>query len=101
MDDSGTFAVGTWNVRSGRNGGLESALRALRVMGSIDVDLVLLTETKLTDGYYVRTCNNYLVLATDAPSKHQGGVALCWRVSNRFEVKEARTAGSNVITCQL
>ena len=50
-DGSGTFAVGTWNVRSGRKGGLESTLR---VMGSMDVDLVLLAETKLIDGYYTR-----------------------------------------------
>ena len=47
-DGSGTFSVATWNIRSGRNGGLESALRTLE---SLEVDLAFLTETKLTGGY--------------------------------------------------
>ena len=32
-DGRGTFSVASWNIRSGRNGGLEGALRALESLG--------------------------------------------------------------------
>ena len=42
---------GTYNIRNGRNGGLEAALR---VMSQANMDLGILQETKLTDGLYTR-----------------------------------------------
>ena len=48
-DGGETFTVATWNIRCGRNGGLESALRALE---SLEVDIAILTEAKLTKGIY-------------------------------------------------
>ena len=97
-DGSGTLAVATWNIRSGRNLGLESALRA---MASMAVDICLLTETKLTDRIYTRKSSGYEVVATNAVSKSQGGVALCWRSSESYEVEETRECGPNVITFEL
>jgi len=44
-----SIEIGTWNIQSGRNGRLETALRALKMMG---LDLALLTEVKLTDGIH-------------------------------------------------
>ncbi len=49
-DGSGSIAVASWNIRNGRNGGLESALQAMEALG---VDLRVLLETKLTGGIYV------------------------------------------------
>jgi hypothetical protein len=46
-DESGTFSIATWNIRSRRAGGLESACRAL---GALNVDIGFLQETKLTGG---------------------------------------------------
>ena len=40
---------GTYNIRNGRNGGLEAALRG---MSQANMDLGILQETKLTDGIY-------------------------------------------------
>ena len=40
---------GTYNIRNGRNGGLESALR---VMAQANIDLGVFQETKCTDGIY-------------------------------------------------
>ena len=97
-DGSETFTVATWNIRCGRNGGLESALRALE---SLEVDIAILTEAKLTKGIYTRGGRGYQVLATDAASAHQGGVALCHRQSDHFEVEETRTHGPNVISFHL
>ena len=82
-DGCGTFAVASWNIRSGRNAGLESALRA---MASCGVDLGILQETKLTKNIYTRSSAGYTVVATEAVSASQGGVALFWRESDFFEV---------------
>ena len=70
---SGSITVATYNICSGRNGGLESALRA---MDSIGADLGILLETKVTDGIYTQNSSGYSVVASNAPSAHQGGIAL-------------------------
>ena len=68
---------GTYNIRNGRNGGLEAALRGV---SQANMDLGILQETKLTDGIYTRGSASYSVVATDAPSRHRGGVTIFhWR----------------------
>ena len=42
---------GTYNIRNGRNRGLESALRG---MSQDNMDLGIFQETKVTDGIYTR-----------------------------------------------
>jgi hypothetical protein len=44
-----SFAVALYNIRSGQNGGLESALRA---MAAMEVDFGILVETKIMGGIY-------------------------------------------------
>jgi hypothetical protein len=46
-----TIRIGTFNIRNGRSGNLESALRA---MGKMNMDIVLFTETKLTGGRHIK-----------------------------------------------
>ena len=77
------LVIGTWNIQSGRNTCLETALRALSIVG---VDLCFLTETKVTNGIYTRLSSDYHVLATDAMSHHQGGIALVYRDSPYWQV---------------
>ena len=72
------IVIGIWNIQSGRNYRLESALRALGIVG---VDLAFLMETNLTDGINIRFSSDYHVLATNAVSHTQGGVALVYRDS--------------------
>jgi hypothetical protein len=48
-DGSGSIAVVTYDIRTGCNGGLESALRAMEGIGA---DLGILMETKVTDGIH-------------------------------------------------
>ena len=62
---------GNYNIRIGRKGGLEMALRG---MSQANMDLGILQETKLTDGIYTRGSAGYSVIATDAPSRHRGGI---------------------------
>ena len=60
--------IATYNIRSGRAGNLESALRALEQM---EVDLAILTETKLTDDRHTKFNFGYRVVATKAASHNQ------------------------------
>ena len=55
----------TLNIRSGRAGGLETALRALR-QGNIGIRV--LQEMKLTGGIYTRQSSGYTVWAIEADS---------------------------------
>ena len=43
----GSFTVASYNIQSSSNGGLESALQAMKLMG-VDCDILL--ETKVTEG---------------------------------------------------
>ena len=89
---------GTYNIRNGRNGGLEAALQ---VMSQANMDLGILQETKLTDGIYTRGSAGYSVVATDAPSRHRGGVAIFYHSEPHFAVEAVEKFGPNVISFQL
>ena len=43
------LVIRTWNIQSGRNACLETALQVLWALGKVGVDLCFLTETKLTE----------------------------------------------------
>ena len=65
--------IGTYNIQNGRNRGLEAALRG---MYQANLHMGILQETKITDGVYTRASAGYRVVATDAPSRHRGGIAI-------------------------
>ena len=97
-DGRGSFSVATYNVRCGRNAGLESALRA---MAATEVDLGIFTETKITDSVYTRYSSGYNVTATNAVSASQGGIALFWRDNELYEIEEVVPRSPNVLTFEL
>jgi hypothetical protein len=72
-DGSGSIAFALFNIRSGHNGGLEEALRAMDQLG---VDIGILVEIKLAGGFYTCYSSGYSVLASPATSVWQGGIAL-------------------------
>jgi hypothetical protein len=72
-DGSGFFTLARFNVCSGRNGGLESVLRAMAATG---VDCGVFTETKIMDNIYTQFSSGYNVFASNAVSVRQGGIAL-------------------------
>ena len=86
---------GTYNIRNGRNGGLESALWG---MSQANMDLGIFQETKCTNGIYTRESAGYRVVVIDTPSRHGGGVALFYRPSPLFEVEAVREYGPNVLS---
>ena len=93
-DGSGSIPVASWNIHNGHSGGLESALRAMEALG---VDIGILLETKVTGRIYTRFSSGYSVVASDAASAHQGGIALFWRPNKSYEVKDWRVRDPNVL----
>ena len=65
------------------------------------MELGILQETKLTDGIYTRGSAGYSVIATDAPSRHRGGVALFYRSEPHFVMEAVEKFGPNVLGFQL
>ena len=85
---------GTYNIRNGRNGGLESAIRGV---SKANMDLGIFQEIKCTDGIYTHESAGYSVVATDVPSQHCGRVAVFYRPSPHFAVEVVRQFGPNVV----
>ena len=96
--ESPYIKLATYNIQSGRNGRLETALREMACM---NVDIGFLTEAKLTDGIYTRYSSGYHVYATEATSPQKGGIALFWRDQSNWTVESERCHGPNIISCEL
>jgi hypothetical protein len=94
-DSSGSIAVATWNIHNGRNGGLKSALRAMEAM---DIDLGVFLETKLTGGVYTWNSSQYSIIACNAPSAHQGGIAFFWWANKMYKVEDRCIHGPNMLS---
>ena len=67
-------------------------------MNGIGADLGILLETKVTDGIYTQNSSGYSVVVSNAPSTHQGGIALFWRPNKSYMVEDWRIRGPNVLT---
>ena len=55
----------------------------------------------MTDRIYTRGSAGYSVVATDAPSRHRGGVAVFHRPAPHFAVEAVHKFGPNVVRFQL
>ena len=85
----------TLNIRSGRTGGLETALCALR-NGNIWIGV--LQYTKLTGGIHVQRRPGYTVWETEAEIRHRGGISIVWSNAEEQGVEGVRNFGPNVIS---
>jgi hypothetical protein len=90
--------MATFNVRNGRQGNLESALRTLKMM---NIDSGILEETKIANAFYTRKAFGYEAIATKAISMFQGGIALVYRPSEFWTIEAVRVYSPNVISYQL
>jgi hypothetical protein len=80
----------------GRQGNLESALRALDKM---NIDIGILQETKITDDKYKK--KSFGIIATKAISAFQGGIAIAYRTSAWWSIESIRLYHPNVISFTL
>jgi hypothetical protein len=89
----------TYNIRNGNNGCINFALRA---MSEMNITMGFLTETKIVANNYPTEVHGYKVIATEAKSHHQGGVAFFYQSTTPgFTLEGTRTFGPNVIRTTL
>ena len=74
---------------------------ALKTMESMNIDLVLLTETKLVKDLRALGGCGYTVRATESKNTHQGGVASCCKEAKHQHIEGAKRFGPNVIGATL
>ncbi len=98
MTSKNEINICTFNIISGGNARLESAMR---MMNQMNVDLGILTETKLVDGYHTRRTSGYDIITTEAKSQHIGGVALFYRINKNWHIEGTKAYGPNVIGAEL
>ena len=55
----------------------------------------------MTDGIYTRGLAGYSIVATDAPSRHRGGVAVFYRPAPHFMVEGVHKFGPNTVGFQM
>jgi hypothetical protein len=67
-------------------------------MEAMGVNLGVLLETKLTGGIYTQNSSGYSVVASNAPSAHQGGIALFWRANKTYKVEDWCICRPNVLS---
>ncbi len=78
---------------------MAAAAKGLRQMG---LGCAVITETKLTDARYSKHVEGYHVIASEAMSPQQGGIALLWTAGHQdFEVEAVKIVSPNVLTFQL
>lgn len=88
--------IGTFNIRSGQSGNLECALRELNNM---NVDVIVITETKITNNAYTHQRFRYSICASKAQSTSCGGIAFAFCTKdNRFVITQHKNWGPDVLS---
>ena len=88
----------TYNICNGRNRGLESSLREVY---QSNMDLGIFQDTKFTDVIYTHRSDGYSVIATDAPSRHRGGVAVFYWSAPYFALEAVQQFGTDMVGFQV
>ena len=88
-----SLRLATLNIVDGRRNRLEAALRCMKMA---NIDIGLLTETKLPQSKHTKYAFGYRVDCT-AGGMRKGGVALVYRDSKGWALESTRCYGPNVI----
>ena len=73
----------------------------MRGVSQVNMDLGIFQGEKVTEGIYTRSLAGYIVVITNAPSRHRGGVAMFHRPAPHFAVEAVQQFGPNVVGFQL
>ena len=65
-------------------------------MNQANFDLVILQETKIIDRVYMGYSARFIIVASDMPSSHCGGVVLLYKESPRFAVESHQQNRTNI-----
>ena len=95
------ISMASYNIRDGRNGGLQLAARALdRSMG----DITVVQEVKIKDAKYTtRKWEGYEILTASVGTANCGGVSLLVRENDdwAFTIENEKVVGPNVVSCEM
>ena len=83
------------NISLGQEWYLEAALRALQ---QVNVKIIVLHETKLTRGVYIRYIMGYKVWVTEAKFIHMGAITIVCREEEAWQVEDVASFGTNVVS---
>jgi hypothetical protein len=67
----------------------------------MNIDIGILEETKITNDCYTNNCFGFEVIATEAESVFQGGIALVYRPSAYWTIETINRYNPNVISFEL
>ena len=70
-------------------------------MAQGNVKLDVFHETNITDGVYIQGLHGYSVVATDAPIRHWGGVAVFYRTLPWFMAEDKQKFGISIVSFHL
>ena len=70
-------------------------------MSQDNIDLGIFQENNVNDGIYTCGSAGYIVVTTDAPIQHHGGVAVFYWPALHFAVKAVQQFGPNVVGFQM
>ena len=91
--------MASYNIRDGRNGGLQSAARAL---DKAKVDIAVLQEVKITDAKFAtRKWVGYEILTASAGTVKYRGIALLMKENDTFTIENEKVVGPNVISFEM
>ena len=85
--------LGTYNIRNGRNGGLDSVMR---VMSQYNLDLGFFQQKKVPDRIHTCVSAGYRILSVDTPKCHRRGVAVFYWYAPHFQVEVFQLHGPNM-----
>jgi hypothetical protein len=74
----------TYNIRDGRQ---ERVVSTARAMEQMNVDMAILTETKLNSQYATRHAYGYHIHTTTSIDGRKGGVALLWSDTKTCQIE--------------
>jgi hypothetical protein len=66
-------------------------------MDAMDMDIGVFLGSKVTGRIYTQSLSGYSVVASNAPSVHQGGIALFRQPNKSYEVEDWQICGPNVL----
>ena len=91
--------IATYNIQDGRNSRLVPVCRTLQAQ---NIDLAVITETRIPNEVHTRNCLDYSIFASYTAIPNQGGIALIYRQeAKNWHLESTLRHGPNIISCIL
>ena len=92
------ICLGSYNIRNRGNGGLDYAIRG---MDQANLELGVLQDIKVKDGFYTRRSSGNIFFTIDVPSRQHVRVLVFYYTLPRFSKEALHQFGTNLISFHL